>query len=83
MGVEKIPAMDSMEEEEDISPDFIKRYTCLKWECLRTGVSLDVIQYPFTKPLIYKQQNIFLLFHHIIITLSRHKTRHLKKHGNQ
>jgi hypothetical protein len=43
IGVEKGPAVDSMEEDEELSPDFIKHYTRLKWQCLRTGVSLDVL----------------------------------------
>jgi hypothetical protein len=83
MGVEKGPAVDSMEEEEGLSPDFIKHYTRLKWECLRTRVSLAVLQYPFPKPLLYKQLKENLLLHQIVITLSRQKTRHLKKHGKQ
>jgi hypothetical protein len=41
------PDADSMEEEEELSPEFIKRFTRLKWECLRTGVSLAVLQCPF------------------------------------
>jgi hypothetical protein len=55
MGVEKVPDVDGTDEEEELSPDFIKRYTRLKWEFLRTGVSLAVLQYPFLKPLLYKQ----------------------------
>jgi hypothetical protein len=78
MEVEKGPAVDRMEEEEELSPDFIKRYTRLKWECLRTGVSLVVLQYPFPKPLFYKQLKENLSLHQIVITLSRQKTRHLK-----
>jgi hypothetical protein len=31
MGVENDPAVDGMDEEEELSPDFIKRYTRLKW----------------------------------------------------
>jgi hypothetical protein len=83
MGVDKGPAVESMEEEEELSPDFIKRYTRLKWECLRTGVLLAVLQYPFPKPLVYKQLKENLPLHQIIILLSRQKTRHLKKHGKQ
>jgi hypothetical protein len=75
--------VDSMEEEEELSPEFIKRYTCLKWEFLRTIVSLAVIQYRFPKPLLYKQLKEKLLLYQIIITISRQKTRHLKKHGKQ
>jgi hypothetical protein len=55
MGVEKGLAVDGMDEEEELSPDFIKRYRRLKWECPRTGVSLAVLQYHFPKPLLYKQ----------------------------
>jgi hypothetical protein len=83
MGVEKGPSVDGTHEEEELSPDVIKRYTRLKWECLRTGVSLSMIQYPFPKPLLYKQLKENLSLHQIVITLSRHKTRHLKKHGKQ
>jgi hypothetical protein len=36
MGVEKGPAVDGMDDEEELYPDFIKRYTRLKWEFLRT-----------------------------------------------
>jgi hypothetical protein len=83
MGVENVPAVDGMDEEEELSPEFIKRYTRLKWECLRTGVSLAVFQYPYPKPLLYKQLKENLSLHQIIIALSRQKTRHLKKHGKQ
>jgi hypothetical protein len=83
MGVEKVPAVDGTYEEEEISPDFIKRYTQLKWECLRTRVSLSVLQYHFPKPLLYKQLKEKISLHQIVITLSRQKTRHLKKHGQQ
>jgi hypothetical protein len=83
MGVEKGPDVDSMEEEEELSPVFIKHYTRLKWECLRTVVSLAVLQYPFPIPLLYKQLKENLSLHQIIITLSGQKTRHLKKHGKQ
>jgi hypothetical protein len=83
MGVEKGPAVYSTEEEEELSPDFIKRYTWLKWECLITGVSLTVLQYPFPKNLLYKQLKENLSLHQIIITISRQKTRHLKKHGSK
>jgi hypothetical protein len=62
---------------------FFKSYTWFKWECLRTGVSLSVLQYPFPKPLLYKQLKEFFSLHQIIITISRQKTRHLKKHGKQ
>jgi hypothetical protein len=82
-GDEKGPAVDSMEEEEELFPEFIKCFTRLKWECLRMGVSLAVIQYPFPKPLLYKQLNEDLSLHQIVITLSRHKTRHLKHYGKQ
>jgi hypothetical protein len=75
--------VDSTEEQEDLSPDFFKRYTRFKWECLRTGVSLDVLQYTFPKPLLYKQLKEKLSLHQIIITLLRQKTRHLKNHGKQ
>jgi hypothetical protein len=74
----KGPAVDCMKKEGELSPDFIKRHTWLKWECPRTGVSLDVLQYPFPKPLIYKQLKEKLSLHKIVITLSRQKTRHLK-----
>jgi hypothetical protein len=83
MGVEKGPAVDGMDEEKDLSPDFIKRYMRLKWECLRTGVSLDVLQYPFPKPLLNKQLKEKNSLHQIVITLSRQNTRHLKNHGEQ
>jgi hypothetical protein len=83
MGVENVPAVDGMDEEEELSPDFIKRYTRLKWECLREVVSLAVLQYPFPKPLLYKEFKENLSLHQIVITLSRQKTRHLKKHGKQ
>jgi hypothetical protein len=50
---------------------------------LKAGVSLAVLQYPFPKPLLYKQLKENLSLHQIFITLSRQKTRHLKKHGKQ
>jgi hypothetical protein len=83
MGFENDPAVDGMDEEEELFPDFIKCYTRLKWECLRTGVSLAVLQYPFPKPLLYKQLKENLSLHQIVITLLRQKTRHLKNHGKQ
>jgi hypothetical protein len=55
MGFEKGPAVDGTDEEEELSPDVIKCYTRLKWECLRMGVSLAVLHYHFPKPLLYKQ----------------------------
>jgi hypothetical protein len=75
--------VDSMEEEEDLSPEFIKCFARLKWECLRTGFSLAVLQRPFPKPLIYKQLKEDLSMHKIVTTLSRQKTRHLKRFGKQ
>jgi hypothetical protein len=81
-GGEKVPAVDPMEEEEEISPEFITFHT-VEWECLRTGVSLDVLQYPFPKPLLYKQLKENLSLHHIVTTLSIQKTRHLKQYGKQ
>jgi hypothetical protein len=83
MGFEKGPYVNGTDEEDELSPEFIKRYTRLKWECPRTGVSLTVLQYPFPKPLIYKQLKENLSLHQIVITLSRQKTRHLKKHGKK
>jgi hypothetical protein len=83
MGVKNDPAVDDMDEEEELSPDFIKHDTRLKWECLRTGVSLAVLQYPFPKPLLYKQLKENLSLHQIVYTLLRQKTRNLKKHGKQ
>jgi hypothetical protein len=44
--------VDIMDTEEEISPDFIKCITWLKWECLRAGVSLVVQQCLFPKHLI-------------------------------
>jgi hypothetical protein len=63
--------------------EFIKRFTCLKWEYLRTGVSLAVRQCPFPKPLLYKQLKEDLSMHQIVTTLSRQKTRHLNFFGKQ
>jgi hypothetical protein len=83
MGVEKGPAVDGTDEEEELSPDFIKRYMRLKWEYLRTGVSLDVLQYPFPKPLLCKQLKEKNYLHQIVITLLRQKTIHLKSMENK
>jgi hypothetical protein len=71
------PGEDSMDREEDISPEFIICFTQLKWECLRTEVSMAVLQRPFPKPPKYKQLKEDVM----IVTLSRLKTRHLKKVG--
>jgi hypothetical protein len=79
MGFEKNPAVDGMDEEEELSQYFIKRYTRLKWECLRTGVPLALLHYTFPKPLLYKQLKESFALHQIVITLSRQKTSHLKK----
>jgi hypothetical protein len=72
-----------MEEEEDISPEFFKRFTWLKWECLRMGVSLDVFQCHFPKHLLYKQLKEELSMHQSVTNLSRHKMRHLKRFVKQ
>jgi hypothetical protein len=82
-GGEKGPAADSMEEEEELSPEFIKHFTWLKWECLRMGDSLAVLQYLFPKPILYKQLKENLTLHQIFTTISRQKMRHLKNHGKQ
>jgi hypothetical protein len=42
-----------------------------------------VLQYPFPTPLLYKKLNENLSLHQIVITPSRQKTRHQKKHGKQ
>jgi hypothetical protein len=72
-----------MEKEEELSPEFIKHFTRLTWECLRTGVWLAVLQCHFPKPLIYKQLEEDFSMHQIVITLLRQKTRHVKKFGKQ
>jgi hypothetical protein len=41
------------EEGEDLSPDFVKTVTHLKWECLTHGASLAALECPFPKPIIY------------------------------
>jgi hypothetical protein len=74
---------DSMDDEEDLTPEFIRRFTLLKWECLRTGVLLAVLQRLLPKPLLYKQLKENLSMLQIATVLSRQKKRHLKKHGKQ
>jgi hypothetical protein len=83
IGVEKGPDVDDTDEEEELSPNFIKHYTRLKWECLRMGVSLTGLQYHFPKPLIYKQLKENFSLQQIVITLSRQNTRHPEKHGKK
>jgi hypothetical protein len=78
---ENYPAVENMDEEEELTPDVMQRYTRLKWECLTTGVSLAALQHPFPKPILYKQLKENLSLHQIVIALSRQKTRHLKKPG--
>jgi hypothetical protein len=68
-----------MGREEELSPEFIKRFNWLKWEFLRTGVSLDVLQCTFPKPLIYKHLKEEFTMHQSVANLSRQKKRHLKK----
>jgi hypothetical protein len=80
---ENDPVVEDMDEEEELTPDFMQCYTQLKWEYLTTGVLLAVLQHPFPKPIIYKQLKENLSFHLIIIALLRQKTRHPKKHGRQ
>jgi hypothetical protein len=80
---ENDPAVEDMDEEEELTPDFMQRYTRLKWECLRTVVSLAVLQHPFPKPILYKQLKENLSLYQIVFALSRQKTRHLKNHGKQ
>jgi hypothetical protein len=55
------PDADSIEEEEELSPEFIKRFIQLKWEC--------VLQCTFPKPLLYKQLKEDLSMHQIVTTL--------------
>jgi hypothetical protein len=43
------------EEGEDLSPDFVKKFTQLTWDCLTHGVSLENLEFPFHKPYIYKK----------------------------
>ena len=62
---------DSTDDEEELTPEFITRFTRLKWECLRTGVSLAVLQCPFPKPLLYKQLKENLSMHQVATSLSR------------
>jgi superfamily II helicase len=81
MGVKKGVDVDSMEEEEEVSPDFIKRYTRLKWECLRMGVSLTVLQYPKTSTLQTAKGKI-VGAPNLHYSLGG-KMRHLKKHEKQ
>jgi hypothetical protein len=83
MECENDPAVEDMDEEEELTPDFMQCYTWLKWECLTTGVSLAVLQHPFPKPILYKQLKENFSLHQIVIALSRQKTKHLKKHGQQ
>jgi hypothetical protein len=40
---------NAQEEGEDLSPDFVKKFTCLKWDCLTQGVSLAALAFPFPK----------------------------------
>jgi hypothetical protein len=46
--------LDVLHETEDLGPDFASTFLRLKWECLEYGVSLDIFQYPFPKPDIYR-----------------------------
>jgi hypothetical protein len=78
MEFENDPAVEDMDEEQELTPNFMQRYTRLKWECLTTGVSLAVLQHPLPKPILYKQLKENLSLHQIGIALSRQKTRHLK-----
>jgi hypothetical protein len=66
-----------------MEPEFLKRFTRLKWECLRIGVSLEILEYSFAKPLIYKQLEEDLTMRIISDTLMRKKMNQLKKYVKQ
>jgi hypothetical protein len=40
------------EEGEDLSPDFVKKFIRLKWDCVTHGVPLAALECPFLKPYI-------------------------------
>jgi hypothetical protein len=43
------------DEGEDLIPDFVKKFTRLKWDCLTRCVSLAALECPFHKLYIYKK----------------------------
>jgi hypothetical protein len=47
-------ATSEKEEDEDLSPDFMKKCIHLNWDCITHGVSLAALDFPFAKPYIYK-----------------------------
>jgi hypothetical protein len=73
--------MNEQEEDEDLSPDFMKKFICLKWDCLPHGVSLASLECPFPKPYIYEMLKEYLDMHEIYdIMLSKWRV-HVRRSG--
>jgi hypothetical protein len=75
--------LDVLHETEDLGPDFSSKFVCLKWECLKYGVSLDIVQYPFPKPDIYRHIKGDLTLKQICANLVTKKRNRFKKLGKQ
>jgi hypothetical protein len=68
-----------VDETEDLGPDFASKFLSFKWECLKYGVSLDIVQHPSPKPDIYIHLNGGLTLKHICANLMTNKMNRLKK----
>jgi hypothetical protein len=75
--------LDVLHETEDLGPDFASKFVRLKWECLKYGVLLDIVQYPFQKPDIYRHLKGGLTLKQICANLMTKKMNRLKKLVNQ
>jgi hypothetical protein len=77
------PDLDVMHDTEDLGPDFASKFVCLKWECLKYGVSLDIVQHPFPKPDIYRYLKGDLTLKQICANLMTKNRNRLNKLGKQ
>jgi hypothetical protein len=75
--------LDVLHETEDLGPDFASKCVHLKWECLKYGVSLDIVQYTFPKPDIYRQLKGVLTLKQICANLMTKKRNRFKNLGKQ
>jgi hypothetical protein len=75
------PDLDVVHETEYLGPKFASKFVCLKWECLKYGDSLDIVQHPFPKPGIYKHLKGDLTLKQINSNMMTKKRNRLKKLG--
>jgi hypothetical protein len=77
------PDLDVVHETEDLGPDVASKFVCLKWECLKYGVLLDMVQHPVPKPDIYRHLKGDMTLKQICSNLITKKRNRLEKLGKQ